>query len=66
MQQNRVDAKGGWRSQHMDENTTPALGTAMWGKLNWMILKNNEMNGAVPDGQGEMSEKRVISNSWRQ
>ena len=50
----------------MDENTTPALGTAMWGKLSWMILKNNEMNGAVPDGEGEVSVRRVISDSWRQ
>ena len=50
----------------MDENTTPAMGTTMWGKLSWMILKNNEMDGAVPDGEGEVAEKRVISNSWRQ
>ena len=50
----------------MDQNTRPALETDMWCKLRWMILKNNEMNGAVPDGEGEVSEKRVLSNSWRQ
>ena len=50
----------------MDQNTRPALETDMWCKLCLMMLKNNGMSGAVPDGEGEVSEKRVISNSWRQ
>ena len=66
MQQNRVGEKGDWRSQYVNDNTPPAVGTTMWGRLGWMIFKNNEMKGAVPDGQGGMSEKRGISNSWRQ